>query len=69
MYVDEVIFFYFLTLQYCIGFGIYQHESATGIHMFPILNQVIFFFDCIDLTVDCILNYIIDSEKNNVKVQ
>ena len=29
---------YFLTLQYCIGFAIYQHESARGIHMFPILN-------------------------------
>ena len=30
--------FYFLTLQYCIGFAIYQNESATGIHVFPILK-------------------------------
>ena len=27
-----------ITLQYCTGFAIHQHESATGIHMFPILK-------------------------------
>ena len=29
---------FYLTLQYCTGFAIYQNESATGIHVFPILN-------------------------------
>ena len=29
-----LFYFIFLTLQYYIGFAIYQHESITGIHVF-----------------------------------
>ena len=34
----HIFFNLILTLQYCIGFAIYQNESATGIHVFPIMN-------------------------------
>ena len=32
------LYFIFLTLHNCISFAKYQNESATGTHVFPILN-------------------------------
>ena len=36
--LEKTFFFFFFTLKYCIGFAIHQHESATDIHVSPILN-------------------------------
>ena len=32
-YFILLLILFYLTLQYCIGFAIYQNESATGIHI------------------------------------
>ena len=39
-FIFKFLFLLYFTLQYCIGFAIHWHESATGVQEFPIMNPL-----------------------------
>ena len=49
--------FIFFTLQYCIGFAIYQHASAMGVHVFYSGPILILLF--VLLNVNCVYLFLL----------